>query len=62
MNPNIIYMTRPSSKRRNVAEGAERPMEHDDHVSVVRGGYEIDYFKNYPNVAGSGSWERKLEP
>ena len=55
-------MTRPSSKRRNVAEGAERPMEHDDHVSVVRGGYEIDYFKNYPNVAGSGSWERKLEP
>lgn len=59
-------MGRIRRSRRNVAEGAEKPYEHGDHLKVVRGGADIEYFDKYPNVAGSGSWERKedgtLEP
>ena len=46
-------------KRRNVAEGAEKPYDEDDYISVKRGGMQVGYFFNYPNAIGSGSFSIK---
>jgi len=43
--------------RRNVAEGAERPLKKSDRLPVTRGGQKVEYFFKYPNA--SGSWRPK---
>ena len=51
--------------RRNVAEGAEKPIESGDHVSTVRGGMVHDYFWAGPSIRASGygthDWHRELD-
>jgi hypothetical protein len=46
-------------RRKNTAEGAEIPYEKGQHIPTIRGGYQVDYFWNYPNAIGSGSFTIK---
>ena len=40
--------------RKNVGEGAERPLKDDDYISTIRGGQSVRYIAGYPHP--SGSW------
>ena len=43
--------------RKNVAEGAEKPLDKRDYLPITRGGDKVEYFFKYPHP--SGAWLQK---